>query len=319
MQTRHLNVLKNTNRNLRGRVLPTPLRKNKRSFRMRAFLAPAAALLALAAPVAFSPQAFAQSNTLKAVIFENVKPLYQKTETGYEGFGVDVLEQIRMQANRSTVTYRLASSVEDGVGAVISGEADIACGVAFNWDRSTKVTYSLPFSVGGTRLLMAFDTAIDGTPESLVGETIGVVKDSQSAKVLSGVVPGATLLSFDTPEEALEAFYSGEVSILGGGTLWLAANSRIDKTALLPFRPYGRSGISCIVKQNNGKLLSSTNIALGQMMQAYMDGDAGTREMINRWIGPGSDVGLSQETIRSLYGLILSITAELNTAATPGI
>ena len=55
------------------------------------------------------------------------------------------------------------------------------------------------------------------------------------------------------------------------------------------------------------------------MMQAYMDGDAGTREMINRWIGPGSDVGLSQETIRSLYGLILSITAELNTAATPGI
>ena len=286
---------------------------------MRAFLAPAAALLALAAPVAFSPKAFAQSNTLKAVIFEDVKPLYQKTETGYEGFGVDVLEQIRMQANRSTVTYRLASSVEDGVGAVISGEADIACGVAFNWDRSTKVTYSLPFSVGGTRLLMAFDTTIDGTPESLVGETIGVVKDSQSAKVLSGVVPGATLLSFDTPEDALEAFYSGEVSILGGGTLWLAANSRIDKTALLPFRPYGRSGISCIVKQNNGKLLSSTNIALGQMMQAYMDGDAGTREMINRWIGPGSDVGLSQETIRSLYGLILSITAELNTAATPGI
>ena len=28
---------------------------------------------------------------------------------------------------------------------------------------------------------------------------------------------------------------------LGGGTLWLAANSRIDKTALLPFRPYCRS------------------------------------------------------------------------------
>ena len=117
----------------------------------------------------------------------------------------------------------------------------------------------------------------------------------------------------------MDALYTGDVSILGGGTLWLAANSRIDKTALLPFRPYGRSGISCIVNQNNGKLLSSTNIALGQMMQAYMDGDAGTRRMINRWIGPGSDVGLSQESIRSLYGLILSVTAEINTSATPGI
>ena len=285
---------------------------------MRAFLAPAAALLALAGPVALIPQASAESTTLKAVIFEEVKPLYQKTDTGYEGIGVDVLEQIRIQAKRRNVTYRVATSVNDGVGAVITGKADIACGVAFNWGRSTQVSYSLPFSVGGTRLLMPSETTIDGTPDSLEGQTIGVVKDSQSAKVLKNVAPGATLNNYSTPKEALDAFYSGEVSILGGGTLWLAANSRIDKTALLPFRPYGRSGISCIVNQNNGKLLSSTNIALGQMMQAYMDGDAGTREMINRWIGPGSDVGLSQETISSLYGLILSITAEINTEATPG-
>ena len=202
---------------------------------------------------------------------------------------------------------------------MITGKADIACGVAFTWGRSTQVTYSLPFGIGGTRLLMASDTTIDGTPDSLKGQTIGVVKDTASAKVLKSVVPGATLKSFTTPQEALDAFYTGEVPILGGGTLWLAANSRIDKTALLPFRPYGRSGISCIVKQNNGKLLSATNIALGQMMQAYMDGDAGTRRMINRWIGPGSDVGLSQESIRSLYGLILSVTAEIDTPATPGI
>ncbi|MEC8441472.1 MAG: extracellular substrate binding-like orphan protein GrrP [Cyanobacteriota bacterium] len=285
---------------------------------MRAFLAPAAAMLALAGPVALAPQASAESTTLKAVIFEEVKPLYQKTDAGYEGLGIDVLEQIRIQANRRKVDYRVATSVKDGIGAVITGKADIACGVAFNWGRSTQVSYSLPFSVGGTRLLMPSETTIDGTPGSLEGETIGVVKDSQSAKVLKNVAPGATLNNYDTPKQALDAFYSGEVSILGGGTLWLAANSRIDKTALLPFRPYGRSGISCIVKQDNGKLLSSTNIALGQMMQAYMDGDAGTRRMINRWIGPGSDVGLSQETIRSLYGLILSITAEINTEAAPG-
>ena len=88
---------------------------------------------------------------------------------------------------------------------------------------------------------------------------------------------------------------------------------------MLPFRTYGRSGISCIVKQDNGELLSSTKIALGQMMQAYMDGDAGKRRMINRWICPGSDLGLSQVSIRTLYGLILSVTAEINTPATPGI
>ena len=57
----------------------------------------------LAGPVALTPQASAESTTLKAVIFEEVKPLYHKTDAGYEGLGVDVLEQIRIQAKRRKV------------------------------------------------------------------------------------------------------------------------------------------------------------------------------------------------------------------------
>ena len=281
-------------------------------------LASAAAFLALAAPVWVTPKAAAKSLALKAVIFEEVKPLYTKTDAGYEGFGVDVLEQIRMQSGRRRVSYRVASSVKDGINAVITGKADIACGVAFTWGRSTQLSYSLPFGVGGTRLLTSSDTTIDGTPDSLKGQTVGVVRDTASAQVLKSVVPGATLKAFDTPAEALSAFNSGEVPLLGGGTLWLAANSSPETTALLPFRPYGRSGIGCIVGQNNGKLLSQTNIAIGQMMQAYMDGDAGTREMVDRWIGPDSSVGLTRAGITSLYGLILSITAEISTVVVPG-
>ena len=252
------------------------------------------------------------------MIFEEVKPLYSKTESGYEGFGVDVLEQIRMQSGRRRVTYRVASTVKEGINAVITGQADITCGVAFTWGRSTQLSYSLPFGVGGTRLLTSSDTGIDGTPDSLKGQTIGVVRDTASAQVLKSVAPGATLKSFDTPSEALKAYNSGEVPILGGGTLWLAANSSPETTALLLFRPYGRSGIGCIVSQNNGKLLSQANLAIGQMMQAYVDGDAGTREMVDRWIGPGSSVGLTRSGISSLYGLILSITAEISTVVNPG-
>ena len=63
---------------------------------MRAFtaLAPAAAMLEMVAPLAFSLTAKAKSTTLKAVIFEEVNPLYRKTDVGYEGLGVDILEQI---------------------------------------------------------------------------------------------------------------------------------------------------------------------------------------------------------------------------------
>ena len=78
---------------------------------MRAILAPAAALLALVGPVALTPQASAESTTLKAVIFQEVKPLYQKTDGGYEGLGVDVLEQIRIQTKRRKVDNQVAASV----------------------------------------------------------------------------------------------------------------------------------------------------------------------------------------------------------------
>ena len=89
---------------------------------MRALLAPAAALLGLAGPVARTPQASAESTTLKAVIFEEVKPRYHKSDAGYGDLGVDVTEQIRIQGKRRKVDYRVARSVNDGIGAVITAK-----------------------------------------------------------------------------------------------------------------------------------------------------------------------------------------------------
>ena len=276
------------------------------------FIQSASALALLSMAFAPGSAVAAPGQTLNAVIFDDVKPLYQRSGNSYEGFGVDVLEQIKNQAGYSAVSFRSVGNVKDGLKAIASGQSDIACGVAFTWTRAQKVSYSLPFAIGGTRLLTK--AKLDGTPDSLTGQTIGVVKGSASAKVLKSVIPNVTLQRFNTPAETLAAFNSGALNTIGGGTLWLAANSTASSSDLVPLRPYGRSGIGCIVGQNNGKLLSQTNIALGQMMQAYVDGDAGTREMVNRWIGPESSVKLSETAISGLYSLILSTTAEMSTS-----
>ncbi len=276
------------------------------------FIQTAGALALLSIALAPGSALAAPGTTLKAVIFEDVKPLYQRSGGSYEGLGVDVLEQIKNQAGYAAVSFSTVGNVRDGLNAIASGQSDIACGVAFTWSRAQKVSYSLPFAIGGTRLLTK--VKLDGTPDSLTGQTIGVVKGSASAKVLKSVIPNVSLQRFNTPAEALAAFDSGALNTIGGGTLWLAANSNASSTDLVPLRPYGRSGISCIVNQNNGKLLSQTNVALGQIMQAYVDGDAGTREMVNRWIGPDSSVKLSEPAISGLYALILSTTAEMSTS-----
>ena len=56
-------------------------------------------------------------------------PLDHKTDAGHEGLGVDILEQIRIQAKRRKVDYLVAKSVNDGIGAVINGKADMTSGV----------------------------------------------------------------------------------------------------------------------------------------------------------------------------------------------
>ena len=247
---------------------------------------------------------------LKAVLLEG-KPFAMKKGDGFEGWSVDVINAVKDEAGLGSVDFSVASSVEEGFEAITSGAADIACGVAFTWERAEKVNYSLPYAIGGTRLLAGPD--VDGTPESLQGKSIGVVKDSASAKVLSDVVPDIELTNFATPTEALDALAEEKVDMLGGPSLWLASNRGDSGKTLVPVRPYGSSGIGCIVKQDNGKLLSAANLAIGQMMQAYVDGDAGSREMINRWVGPGSAIDLSEATISALYRVMLASTAEIST------
>ena len=46
------------------------------------------------------------------------------------------------------------------------------------------------------------------------------------------------------------------------------------------------------------------------MRYSYVDGDAGSREEINRWIGPDSSVKLSEDTISALYLVMLASPAE---------
>jgi polar amino acid transport system substrate-binding protein len=251
------------------------------------------------------------TGNLKAVVFDAAQPYMQKQGRSYEGLAMDVLTAIKDEAGAATVSFIPAAGVEEGLAAITSGKADIACGVAFTWERSRRFLYTLPFAIDGTRLLAP--AGVDGTPESLQGRTIGVVENSAAAQLIASVVPDARLSRFKTPAEALASLRGNKVEMLAGSSLWLAAYRESTGRTLVPTYPYGRSGVGCIVAQNNPRLLTAGNLAIGQMMQAYVDGDPGTREMVNRWVGPASAIKLSEDTISALYRMMLSVTAEIST------
>ena len=260
------------------------------------------------------------SGKLRAVVIGDALPMVKKEGDNYDGLSIVVLEAIRDQINVSpkkkdkevSIEPVAAGSAREGLDMIRSGAADIACGVAFTWERQRSLTYTLPFSVGGVRLLAP--DGIDGTPDSLSGKTVGVVKDSMAATVLAESVDDAKFQFFDTPDQALAALKDGNVEILGGDSLWLRANQAetAPEAALVPDRPYARSGVGCVVADTTPHLLNISNLGIGRLLSGYINDDDGVRSAINTWIGTDSTVGLKDEQINRFFTIVLSTAAEFN-------
>ena len=257
---------------------------------------------------------------LRAVVIGQALPMVEKTGDDYDGLSFVVLDAIKDQlatvpeakAESFSIEPVAVSSAQEGLDKLESGQADIACGVAFSWERQQKLNFTIPFASGGVRLLAPKGN--DGTPASLKGQTIGVVKNSVAANVLAGAVDDAQFQFFDTPESALAALKGGDVKILGGDSLWLKANraETAPDDALVPDRAYARSGVGCVVGESTPHLLNISNLAIGRLLTAYVDNDPVVRTEINRWIGDGSAIDLTDDQISTFFRMVLATTAQLS-------
>ena len=249
---------------------------------------------------------------LKAVVINDALPYSTKNGDAWSGLAVDVLKAIQKEQTGDSasteLSYREVSSVSEAKDALSSGEANIVCGVGFSWKRSRQINYTLPFAVGGMRLLTTAD--VDGTPESMEGEEIGVITGTIPASLVDSQLPDAKVKGFASPDAALAALKSGEINTIAGGALWSKANvAGIPGSRVVPDRPYGRAGVGCAVTHGNDDLLATGNLAIGQLLQSYVDGDEESTRIINASIGPNSPVGLEADKIAAYYNSVLGTVA----------
>ena len=246
---------------------------------------------------------------LKAVALSDALPYSSQNEQEWEGLAHEVLGVIQAELGGDAAPEIIdVTSIKAAGEALKDGSANIACGVSFSWERAEQLSYSLPFAVGGVRLLTTGDN--DGTPETLKGTSIGVVKDSVPADVVAKQLPETELEQFDSPAAAVDA--------IANGALWAKANAdAVPGSKAVPERPYGRSAVACVVAPENQALLAKANVAIAQLLQNYIDGDDASTNRINRWIGPESAVGLSTETIATYYNTVLSTVTGIDTQTQP--
>lgn len=254
-----------------------------------------------------------QVTNLKAVALSGALPYSAKNGEQWEGLAHEVLSVIQAELGGDAAPdITEVTSIKAAGDALKDGSANIACGVGFSWDRAEQLSYSLPFALGGVRLLTTGDN--DGTPEALSGKSIGVIKDSIPADVVANQLPETEVTQFDSPAAALDALKQGTVDAVANGALWAKANAdAVPGSKVVPERPYGRSAVACVVNPENHGLLAKANVAIAQLLQRYIDGDEASTKRINLWIGPDSAVGLSAETIATYYNAVLSTVTGIDT------
>ena len=261
-----------------------------------------------------------ETGSLRAVVIGDGLPMITKEGDTYDGLSMVVLEAIRDQmqtapqakADSFSIEPVPVASAREGLDKIRSGAADLACGVAFSWERQNSVDYTIPFANGGVRLLAPEGN--DGTPASLKGQTIGVVQDSVASTVLAASLDDVQFKFFEGPEQALAALKSGDVKVLGGDSLWLKANHKATApdAVVVPERAYARSGVGCVVGDATPKLLNVSNLAIGRLLGAYVDNDPAVRSEVNRWIGQDSAIGLSDDQISKFFRIVLATTAQFS-------
>jgi polar amino acid transport system substrate-binding protein len=255
-------------------------------------------------------QRVTRTGQLKVLVMNDDLPYTTAQGNGYTGLAMEFVAEVQKalsQALGKPVQVKPVpiQSVNQGLSSITTGTADIACGVTYTWGASMVVDYTLPFGLSGIRLLTP--PGNDGTPTALVGQRIGVVKNSLAEATLAAAVPKASLVPLDNPQAALNALGSGQVKFLAGDSLWLMANrSRAGaSTNLAPAVPYNRSAVACIVPENNSGILNISNLAIARLMQAYINDDPQALSRINQWIGPGSTLNLNQGAIKSYFTNVL--------------
>jgi polar amino acid transport system substrate-binding protein len=241
------------------------------------------------------------------------------------GYSVDVIELIRQELqsklNRPiTVEFKVIKDPDELIKQVIKGDIDITCTTQFTWQREDYVDFSIPYSLSGIRLLIASNSKLTGTPESLSGKRVGVVPNSMGEVVMKKLQPKAVLVPLKEPEEGFAQVRNGKIDAIAGDSIVLAGNTlkaNPESFALVPVQPYARYGVGCMVPQNNSMFLNSVNRAIAKLMQGYLIGDKKYTDIVNRWIGTDGLVEVPKELIQTYFQTIVTSHEQIPLTETP--
>jgi polar amino acid transport system substrate-binding protein len=228
------------------------------------------------------------------------------------GYSLEIAELIRQEVSRVLgkniqLVKVEASDVTASIPKLLSGEIDLACNTAFTWERDRYVDFTISYAVTGLQLLIPQASSLQSL-EDLAGKKIAIIPNTVIEKTVKLAQPKAVLVPFSNLQAGVLALKEGKVDGVAGDGLLLAGlrlTEGLDKTKLVPDRPYTSYGIGCMTAQNNPAFLRLANLAIVKLAEGYLFGDPEAVALINRWFGPDGVVKVDQERLRNFFNYIL--------------
>ena len=267
----------------------------------------------------------ARSGELRLVGPRDLPPMLSLDPQGKpQGYGVVIADRIAALVSRTLgkpvrMVYQPTADAAQLSQQLGEGKAELACSLPFSWARDEVVDFTHPIGVSGLRL-MAPTGRFDGSPAGLAGRRIAVVRDSLAETQLRGMQPAARPLLFGDLAAAVRALQAKAVDGVIGDSLLMPALAQqigLGGQVLTPAVPYLRYGVVCAVPEHSSRFRSLANRAIAQLQQGYVDGNPADVAAVNRWLGPGSVLNLSQDQIRGVFAALLLGLEPLRPVATP--
>lgn len=249
-------------------------------------------------------QKVARTGVLTAGTSKDAIPYAYSNNNGQlVGYSVDMLnlikEQLEKELNRKIPLKLIALAPSERIPKILNHQVDIVCDASsFTWERDQQVDFSVSYGATGTQLLVKKGSDL-GSPQSLIGKRIGVLRQTTNELALKRVQPQAQLVYLRDRSQGYTALQQGKIDALASDSVllegWLETTKKSDDFAVVPDRPYSREGIACMVPQNNSKFLHSVNFTLFKFMQEFLAGDSKYVSIFDRWFGSRGVVFLNKD------------------------
>lgn len=232
---------------------------------------------------------------------------YRDAEDRWQGYSIDLLEQIRAQVQQQLqrpVQLKLVPvDSANRLTMVMDGEVDLVCGTSsYSRRRELDVHFSVGYFVTGTQLLI-------NTRSQLGSEFhIGVMEGTTNQAIMAKLFPIAQFSEFETRRSGLAALERGQIDGLASDGILLQAMrqslpeaERADYRIFPAQQTYDQEKYACILPKGQPEFHQTVDAALTQFMQDAVDGLPSATATLDRWFGAEGVVPIDRRPLLSFF------------------